>query len=80
MTLEITADHRRVIPGARLCERENLHAHLDLLPAAFRTHGLPLALDIDCHSFFFTSTPDALTPLAADDPFSKNEIRSFFDA
>ncbi len=61
--LEIIDDHSRVIPGARLYEREILHSHLDFLPAAFRAHGLPLALSVDDHSFFFTSTPDALTPL-----------------
>src|SRR6266481_3838677 len=42
--LEIIDDHSRVIAGARLYERENLPAHLDFLPAAFRTAGLPLAL------------------------------------
>jgi hypothetical protein len=61
--LEIIDDHSRVIPGARLYECENLPAHLDFLPAAFRAHGLPLALYVDYHSFFFTSTPDALTQL-----------------
>jgi hypothetical protein len=63
--LELIDDHSRVIPGARLYHRENLHAHLDFLPAAFRAHGLPLALYVDYHSFFFTSTPDALTQLGA---------------
>lgn len=61
--LELIDDHSRVIPGARLYERENLPAHLDFLPTAFRTHGLPLALYVDYHSFFFTSTPEALTQL-----------------
>jgi hypothetical protein len=63
--LEIIDDHSRVIPGARLYERENLPAHLHFLPAAFRAHGLPLALYVDYHSFFFTSTPDALTQLGS---------------
>ena len=61
--LEIMDDHSRLLPGARLYERENLPAHLDFLPAAFRAHGLPLALYVDDHSFFFTSTPEALTQL-----------------
>jgi len=63
--LEIIDDHSRVIAGARLYERENLPAHLDFLPAAFRQHGLPLALYVDYHSFFFTSQPEALTQLGA---------------
>jgi hypothetical protein len=61
--LEIIDDHSRVLPGAHLYERENLAAHFDFLPAAFRAHGLPLALYVDYHSFFFTSTPEALTQL-----------------
>ena len=61
--LEIIDDHSRLLPGAQLYERENLLAHLHFLPAAFRAHGLPLALYVDYHSFFFTSTPDALTQL-----------------
>ena len=36
-----------MISGARIYERENLPAHLDFLPAAFRQHGLPLALYSD---------------------------------
>ena len=42
--LEIIDDHSRVIPGARLYERENLPAHLDFLPLAFRS-------DADKHRF-----------------------------
>ena len=63
--LEIIDDHSRLLPGARLYERENLLAHLDFLPAAFRAHGLPLALYVDYHSFFFTSQPEAFTQLGA---------------
>ena len=63
--LEIIDDHSRVITGARLYERENLPAHLHFLPAAFLAHGLPLALYVDYHSFFFTSQPDTLTQLGA---------------
>jgi len=63
--LEILDDHSRVIAGARLYERENLPAHLDFLPRALRQHGLPLALYVDYHSFFFTSQPEALTQLGA---------------
>ena len=44
---------------------QNLPAHLHFLPAAFLAHGLPLALYVDYHSFFFTSQPDALTQLGA---------------
>lgn len=63
--LEILDDHSRVIPGARLYERENLPAHLDFLSCAFRAHGLPLALYVDYHSFFFTNQPEAFTQLGA---------------
>ena len=63
--LEILDDHSRVIPGARLYERENLPAHLDFLSCAFRAHGLPLALCVDYHSFFFTNQPEAFTQLGA---------------
>jgi hypothetical protein len=63
--LGLLDDHSRLIVGARLYERENLPAHLDFLPAAFRQHGLPLALYVDYHSFFFTSQPDALTQLGS---------------
>jgi hypothetical protein len=61
--LGLIDDHSRLISGARIYERENLPAHLDFLPAAFRQHGLPLALYVDYHSFFFTNQPDAFTQL-----------------
>lgn len=63
--LGLIDDHSRLISGARIYERENLPAHLDFLPAAFRQHGLPLALYVDYHSFFFTSQPGALTQLGS---------------
>jgi hypothetical protein len=63
--LGLIDDNSRLISGARIYERENLPAHLDFFPAAFRQHGLPLALYVDYHSFFFTSRPDALTQLGA---------------
>jgi len=52
---------RRV--GARIHAAENLPAYLDLLPRAFLGHGLPLRLYVNCHSFFLSSVPDALTQL-----------------
>jgi hypothetical protein len=58
-------DCSRVIVGARLYPRECLLAYLDFLPRAFRAFGLPLALYVDYHSFFFTSVPDNLTYLAS---------------
>lgn len=61
--LEIIDDHSRVVPLARLYPRESLLAHLDFLSSAFATCGLPLALYVDYHSFFFTHTPDAFTQL-----------------
>src|SRR5438105_6736419 len=63
--LEIIDDHSRVVPLARLYPRESLLAHLDLLSSAFAACGLPLALYVDYHSFFFTHAPDAFTQLGA---------------
>jgi hypothetical protein len=61
--LDLIDDCSRVITGARLYERELLLSYFDLLPAAFAEHGLPLALYVDCHSFFLAQQPDALTQL-----------------
>lgn len=61
--LEILDDHSRVVPLARLYPRETLLAHLDFLSRAFLACGLPLALYVDYHSFFFTHQPDAFTQL-----------------
>ena len=61
--IEILDDCSRVIVAARLYAREILLAYYDLLPRAFQTYGLPLALYVDYHSFFFSSVPDALTDL-----------------
>ena len=58
-------DCSRLVTGARLYERENLPAYLDFLPRAFEQYGLPLALYVDYHSFFFSQVPDALTYLGA---------------
>lgn len=63
--LELIDDHSRLLPLARLYPRETLLAHLDFLSRAFLSCGLPLALYVDYHSFFFTSTPDAFTQLGA---------------
>jgi hypothetical protein len=38
---------------------------LDFLARAFQTHGLPLALYVDYHAFFYTHNPDAFTQLGA---------------
>lgn len=54
---------RRV--GAQVYPAESLLAYLDFLPRAFLAHGLPLRLYVDCHSFFLSSVPDALTQLGA---------------
>jgi len=56
-------DCSRFITGARLYEKENLYGYMDFLPRAFEQYGLPLALYVDYHSFFFTHIPDALTYL-----------------
>jgi hypothetical protein len=63
--LEIIDDHSRLLPLARLYPRETLLAHLDFLSSAFLVVGLPLALYVDYHSFFFTHAPDAFTQLGA---------------
>ncbi len=61
--LNILDDATRYNTGARLYHRETLLAHLEFLPRTFLAHGLPLALYVDYHSFFFTHTPEALTQL-----------------
>jgi hypothetical protein len=63
--LEIIDDHSRVVPLARLYPRESFLAHLDFLSSAFAACGLPLALYVDYHSFFFTHTPEAFTQLGS---------------
>ena len=61
--IEIIDDCSRVITGARLYDREDLMAYLDLLSKAFEQYGLPLSMYVDYHSFFFTHVPDHLTYL-----------------
>jgi hypothetical protein len=63
--LNLLDDATRFNLAARLYPAETLLAHLDFLARAFQTHGLPLALYVDYHSFFFTHTPDAFTQLGA---------------
>jgi hypothetical protein len=61
--LDIIDDATRLNTGARIYPAENLPAHLHFLSRTFRAHGLPLALYVDFHSFFFTHIPDAYTQL-----------------
>jgi len=61
--LEILDDATRFNNAARLYPRETLLAHFDFLSGVFQAHGLPLALYVDYHAFFFTHTPDAFTQL-----------------
>jgi AraC-like DNA-binding protein len=61
--LEILDDATRFNTGARLYPRETLLAHFEFLSRTFQAHGLPLALYVDYHSFFFTHAPDAFTQL-----------------
>lgn len=61
--LNLLDDATRYNTGARLYHAETLLAHFDFLPRAFETHGLPLALYVDYHSFFYTHNPDAFTQL-----------------
>jgi len=63
--LEILDDATRLNPGARLYPSETLLAHFDFLARVFQAHGLPLALYVDYHSFFYTHNPDAFTQLGA---------------
>jgi len=63
--LDLLDDATRQNTGARLYPRETLLAHFDFLSRVFLAHGLPLALYVDFHSFFFTNTPDAFTQLGA---------------
>jgi len=61
--LNILDDATRLNTGARLYPCESLLAHLDFLSRAFLAHGLPMALYVDYHSFFFTHSPNAFTQL-----------------
>jgi len=61
--LDILDDATRLNTGARLYPGETLLAHFDFLSRVFQTHGLPLALYVDFHAFFYTHNPDAFTQL-----------------
>ena len=61
--LDLLDDATRYNTGVRLYESETLLAHFDFLPRTFQVHGLPLALYVDYHSFFFTHVPEAFTQL-----------------
>ena len=63
--LDLLDDSTRYNTGARLYYGETLLAHFDFLSRVFLVHGLPLALYVDYHSFFFTHTPEAFTQLGA---------------
>ncbi len=60
---DLIDDCSRMMVGTGLYSRESLLAYLDFLPRAFEEYGLPLALYVDYHSFFFSYLPDALTCL-----------------
>lgn len=60
---DMVDDCSRVITGARLYPRECLLAYLDFLSRAFEEYGLPLALYVDHHSFFYTEVIDMMTYL-----------------
>lgn len=63
--LNMLDDCSRLFVASKIYEREILLSYFDLLPRAFADFGLPLALYVDYHSIFFTSTPDALTQLGS---------------
>jgi transposase InsO family protein len=60
---DILDDATRCNTGARLYPGETLLTHFDFLSRTFQSHGLPLALYVDYHSFFYTHNPDAFTQL-----------------
>lgn len=62
--LNLLDDATRYNVGARLYPAETLLTHLDFLDRSFRAHGLPLALYVDYHSFFFAHA-EAFTQLGA---------------
>jgi hypothetical protein len=62
---DILDDATRYNTGTRLYARETLLSHFDFLSRTFQAHGLPLALYVDYHSFFYTHNPDAFTQLGA---------------
>jgi hypothetical protein len=62
---DILDDAIRDNTGTRLYARETLLSHFDFLPRTFQANGLPLALYVDYHSFFYTHNPDAFTQLGA---------------
>lgn len=61
--LDMLDDATRLNTSARLYPAETLLAHFDFLSCVFQIHGLPLALYVDYHSFFYTHNPDAFTQL-----------------
>jgi hypothetical protein len=61
--LDMVDDCSRVIVGARIYSQECLMAYVDFLSRAFEEYGLPLALYVDFHSFFFSKIPETLTYL-----------------
>jgi hypothetical protein len=63
--IEMVDDCSRILTGACLYGREDLMAYLDLFSKAFEQYGLPLALYVDYHGFFFTHIPDGLTYLGS---------------
>lgn len=61
--LNVLDDCSRLFTGSKIYQQEILLAYFDFLPQAFTCYGLPLALYVDYHTLFFSTTPDALTTL-----------------
>lgn len=61
--LNVLDDCRRLCTGSKIYQQEILLAYFDFLPQAFSSYGLPLALYVDYHTLFFSTTPEALTTL-----------------
>jgi len=61
--LNMLDDCSRLFTASQIYERETLLSYFDLLAKAFADFGLPLALYVDYHTLFFSSTPEAVTQL-----------------
>ena len=61
--LNLLDDCSRLFTASKIYQQEILLAYFDFLPQAFSSYGLPLALYVDYHTLFFSTTPEALTTL-----------------
>jgi len=71
----IASAEDRALRGRNPSAPELLLSYSDFLPQAFQQFGLPLALYVDTHSFFFTAGPEAFTHLGWALQFYGNTLR-----